>query len=107
MLQQVRAANPEAGVQFLEHLVLQKRSTVRAIDRSSFVPVADAWSNKDRTLHTELAIICVDQLLAYLGDEAVSKLWRAKGLPVMLLVPATTRSRLFEYSCVLRLYTLL
>lgn len=28
LLEQVREANPAAGVQFLEHLVLQKRSTV-------------------------------------------------------------------------------
>lgn len=27
-LQQIRAVNPEAGVRFLEHLVLQKRRTV-------------------------------------------------------------------------------
>ncbi|KAA1474965.1 hypothetical protein DENSPDRAFT_841652 [Dentipellis sp. KUC8613] len=59
MLEQIRAANPEAGVQFLEHLVLQKKST-------------------DPTLHTELAIIYVDQLLTYLQEESVSKLWRAK-----------------------------
>lgn len=31
MLQQIRDANPEAGTQFLEHLVLQKRSTVRPL----------------------------------------------------------------------------
>ncbi|THH17699.1 hypothetical protein EW146_g3170 [Bondarzewia mesenterica] len=59
MLRQIREANPEAGIQFLEYLVLQKRNT-------------------DRTLHSELALICVDQLLTYISDDAVSKLWRAK-----------------------------
>ncbi|KAI0064243.1 hypothetical protein BV25DRAFT_1823215 [Artomyces pyxidatus] len=59
MLQQIREANPEAGAQFLEHLVLQKRSNNGA-------------------LHTELALLCVDELLTFLEDEVVSKLWRAK-----------------------------
>ncbi|KAI0052121.1 hypothetical protein FA95DRAFT_1602084 [Auriscalpium vulgare] len=59
MLQQLRTENPEAAAQFLEYLVLQKRST-------------------DRTLHTELALICVNEILSFLQDETVSKLWRAK-----------------------------
>ncbi|EIM88955.1 uncharacterized protein STEHIDRAFT_109263 [Stereum hirsutum FP-91666 SS1] len=59
MLAEIRAANPEAGVRFLEHLVLGKRSV-------------------DRDLHTELALICVEQVRAHLRDDAVYKLWRAK-----------------------------
>ncbi|KAJ7046834.1 hypothetical protein C8F04DRAFT_1061878 [Mycena alexandri] len=59
LLEQIREANPAAGAQFLEYLVLQKRSS-------------------SRDLHTQLAMVCVDQLLAALEDEAVSKLWRAK-----------------------------
>ncbi|KAI0312172.1 hypothetical protein OF83DRAFT_1287071 [Amylostereum chailletii] len=59
MLQQIRAANPEAGLQFLEHLVLQRRST-------------------DRALHTELAMACVDQVVSALSEDSISKLWRAK-----------------------------
>lgn len=59
LLQQIRDANPEAGAQFLEYLVLQKRSI-------------------DPKLHMELASSCLDQLFARLSDELVSKLWRAK-----------------------------
>ncbi|KAJ7709853.1 hypothetical protein B0H17DRAFT_1155701 [Mycena rosella] len=59
LLEQIREANPAAGAQFLEYLVLQKRSS-------------------SRDLHTQLAMVCVDQLLAALQDEEVSKLWRAK-----------------------------
>ncbi|KAJ7449862.1 hypothetical protein FB451DRAFT_1530211, partial [Mycena latifolia] len=59
LLEQIREANPAAGAQFLEYLVLQKRSS-------------------SRDLHTQLAMLCVDQLLAALEDETVSTLWRAK-----------------------------
>ncbi|KAJ6547615.1 hypothetical protein B0H19DRAFT_1075416 [Mycena capillaripes] len=59
LLEQIREANPAAGAQFLEYLVLQKRSS-------------------SRDLHTQLAMVCIDQLLAALKDDAVSKLWRAK-----------------------------
>ncbi|KAJ7452354.1 hypothetical protein B0H11DRAFT_2073067 [Mycena galericulata] len=59
LLEQIREANPAAGAQFLEYLVLQKRSS-------------------SRDLHTQLAMVCVDQLLAALDDERISKLWRAK-----------------------------
>ncbi|KAJ7685236.1 hypothetical protein DFH06DRAFT_1357108, partial [Mycena polygramma] len=59
LLEQIREANPAAGAQFLEYLVLQKRSS-------------------SRDLHTQLATVCVDQLLAALKDELISKLWRAK-----------------------------
>ncbi|KZP18157.1 hypothetical protein FIBSPDRAFT_933616 [Athelia psychrophila] len=59
MLQQVREADPAAGAQYLEHLVLQKRS-----------------QNPD--LHAQLALSCIDQLLACLSEEGTSKLWRAK-----------------------------
>ncbi|KAJ6596948.1 hypothetical protein DFH09DRAFT_106793 [Mycena vulgaris] len=59
LLEQIREANPDAGAQFLEYLVLQKRGS-------------------SRDLHSQLAMVCVDQLLASLKDEDVSKLWRAK-----------------------------
>ncbi|KAF8212185.1 hypothetical protein K438DRAFT_1957954 [Mycena galopus ATCC 62051] len=59
LLEQIREANPAAGAQFLEYLVLQKRSS-------------------SRDLHTQLATVCVDQLLDALNDDAVSKLWRTK-----------------------------
>ncbi|VDB91306.1 unnamed protein product [Peniophora sp. CBMAI 1063] len=58
-LAQIRAANPRAAVQFLEHLVLQKRSS-------------------DPNLHTELAQSCISQVLDALSDEPTAKLWRAK-----------------------------
>ncbi|KAJ7235454.1 hypothetical protein B0H12DRAFT_1141579 [Mycena haematopus] len=59
LLEQIREANPTAGAQFLEYLVLQKRSS-------------------SRDLHTQLAMVCVDQLLEALKDDTVSKLWRSK-----------------------------
>ncbi|KAL4242308.1 Vam6/VPS39/TRAP1 family protein [Abortiporus biennis] len=59
LLKQIQDANPSAGTQFLEHLILSKR-------------------NQDPALHDQLASICVDQLLACLEDESISKLWRAK-----------------------------
>ncbi|KAH9003556.1 hypothetical protein EDB86DRAFT_3062932 [Lactarius hatsudake] len=58
-LHQIRAVNPEAGVRFLEHLLLQKRRT-------------------DPALHTELVLTYIDQVLSFLADDATSKLWRAK-----------------------------
>ncbi|KAI9438733.1 hypothetical protein H4582DRAFT_2057353 [Lactarius indigo] len=58
-LHQIRAVNPEAGVRFLEHLVLQKRRT-------------------DPALHTELVLTYIDEVLSFLTDDATSKLWRAK-----------------------------
>ncbi|PPQ88786.1 hypothetical protein CVT25_010472 [Psilocybe cyanescens] len=59
MLEQIQEANPVAGVQYLEYLVLQRRST-------------------SRELHLKLALACVDQVLSFLEDDSVSKLWRAK-----------------------------
>ncbi|KAJ7111566.1 hypothetical protein C8R43DRAFT_1139107 [Mycena crocata] len=59
LLEQIREANPTAGAQFLEYLVLQKRSS-------------------SRDLHTQLAMVCVDQVLEALTDDKVSKLWQAK-----------------------------
>ena len=58
-LSQIRDANPQAALQFLEHLVLQKRSS-------------------DPNLHTDLAQSCVGQVLEALADESTAKLWRAK-----------------------------
>ncbi|KAH9018541.1 hypothetical protein EDB85DRAFT_2154432 [Lactarius pseudohatsudake] len=58
-LHQIRAVNPEAGVRFLEHLLLQKRRT-------------------DPALHTELVLTYIDEVLSFLADDATSKLWRAK-----------------------------
>ncbi|KAF9479756.1 hypothetical protein BDN70DRAFT_906111 [Pholiota conissans] len=59
LLDQIYEANPAAGAQYLEYLVLQRRSS-------------------SRELHMKLALACVDQVLAYLKDASVSKLWRAK-----------------------------
>ncbi|KAK7020572.1 hypothetical protein R3P38DRAFT_2970278 [Favolaschia claudopus] len=78
LLEQIREANPAAGAQFLEYLVLQKRS-----------------SSKD--LHTQLAIACVDQLLEALKDDAVSKLWRAKGLSYTSSRSESTTRTFFLY----------
>jgi hypothetical protein len=35
-------------------------------------------SHQDPDLHTQLAVGCVDSLLAHLQDEQTNKLWRAK-----------------------------
>ncbi|KAF7323021.1 hypothetical protein HMN09_00081900 [Mycena chlorophos] len=59
LLGQIREANPAASAQFLEYLVLQKRSN-------------------SRDLHTQLAVLCTDQLLAALEDPSVAKLWESK-----------------------------
>ncbi|KAK0480717.1 hypothetical protein IW261DRAFT_1474152 [Armillaria novae-zelandiae] len=59
LLKQISEANPAAGSQYLEHLVLQKRSPSRA-------------------LHEQFAAALVDQLLSYISQDSVSKLWRAK-----------------------------
>lgn len=79
ILEQLRAVDPLAASRFLEYLILKKRSDVRT----------DCWplsSTKclspilqDPRLHVEFAGLCLDQLLAYIADEAVSRLWRAKG----------------------------
>ncbi|KAH9962285.1 hypothetical protein BGW80DRAFT_1180850 [Lactifluus volemus] len=58
-LQQIRVVNPDAAARFLEHLVLQKRRT-------------------DPAFHTELALVCIDEVLSFLADDATSKLWQAK-----------------------------
>ena len=77
-LQQIRAVNPEAGVRFLEHLVLQKRRTVSHQDLSVHSPVSYLIS-QDPALHTELALTYIDEVLAFVADDAIPKLWRAKG----------------------------
>ncbi|KAI0090078.1 hypothetical protein BDY19DRAFT_887852 [Irpex rosettiformis] len=59
LLRRIHESDPAAGVQFVEHLVLQRRS-------------------QDPELHARLASIYVDQLLQCLEDESTSKLWRAK-----------------------------
>ncbi|KAF8812135.1 hypothetical protein BYT27DRAFT_7252199 [Phlegmacium glaucopus] len=59
LLEQIQDANPTAAVRYLEYLVLQRRST-------------------SRDLHMRLAQSCVSQVLSYLQDDSVSKLWRAK-----------------------------
>ncbi|KAI0070835.1 hypothetical protein K474DRAFT_1693669 [Panus rudis PR-1116 ss-1] len=59
LLKQLQEANPSVGVQFLEFLVLQKRSN-------------------NANLHQQLADMYTDQLVSCLSDESISKLWRAK-----------------------------
>ncbi|TFK19356.1 hypothetical protein FA15DRAFT_674517 [Coprinopsis marcescibilis] len=60
LLEQIQLASPSAAKQFLEHLVLQRRST-------------------SKELHSRLALSSINEVLALLEqDEAVSKLWRAK-----------------------------
>jgi len=78
MLEQIRAVNPEAGARFLEHLVLQKRRTVSSWRLLSRIQ-SDVRS-QDPSLHTELALTYIDEVLSFLSDDATSKLWRAKGM---------------------------
>ncbi|PPQ74920.1 hypothetical protein CVT26_011356 [Gymnopilus dilepis] len=59
LLDEIQEANPAAGSQYLEYLVLQRRTT-------------------SRELHMRLALSCIDQVLSFLKDESVAKLWRAK-----------------------------
>ncbi|KAF7304926.1 hypothetical protein MKEN_01206900 [Mycena kentingensis (nom. inval.)] len=59
LLEQIREAIPAASAQFLEYLVLQKRSN-------------------SRDLHTQLASLCLDQLLECLDDTSVARLWESK-----------------------------
>ncbi|KAI0765868.1 hypothetical protein BD413DRAFT_572859 [Trametes elegans] len=59
LLEDIRSANPDAGAQLLEHLVVHRRST-------------------DPDLHTQLATTYADQVLVCLAEESTSKLWRAK-----------------------------
>jgi hypothetical protein len=84
LLQQIREANSAAAEQFLEHLVLQKRSTVRHAVRASCQQISYRLQ-QDSNLHMQLAMACVDELLLSLTDESVSKLWRAKGRPAFIL----------------------
>jgi hypothetical protein len=80
MLQQVTDADPAAGVQFLEHLVLQKRSLVSYQTAvPSMFAVFPYGFEQNPDLHMRLANSCVDQLLACVADASTSKLWRAKG----------------------------
>jgi hypothetical protein len=84
-LQQIRAVNPEAGVRFLEHLVLQKRRTV-GISLGAVCPihryVVTDTPFQDPALHTSLALTYIEEVLSFLTDDATSKLWRAKGMAI-------------------------
>ncbi len=79
MLHHLRAANPDAGVRFLEHLVLQKRRTVGFYGSIPHTESRTLTFFKDPALHTDLALTYIDELLSFLADDATSKLWRAKG----------------------------
>ena len=82
LLEEITKADPAAGMQFLEYLVLQRRSMVCFIlcllsfGCQSKIPFA----LQSRQLHTRLASSYADQLCTMSMDELVSKLWRAKGL---------------------------
>ena len=43
-------------------------------------PVPDILVSQDPVLHTELALTYIDEVLAFVADDAISKLWRAKGM---------------------------
>lgn len=78
LLEQIQEANPAAGTQYLEYLVLQRRTTVRSVG-SIRVALIKCPICQSRELHMRLALSCVDQVLSFLKDESVAKLWRAKG----------------------------
>jgi len=60
LLDQVKEANASAGQEYLEYLVLQRKSS-------------------SVELHTRLAALYAEKVMTYLKDETISKLWRAKG----------------------------
>lgn len=68
-------ANPTAGLQYLEHLVLQRRGSIP-------------------DLHEQFATALVDQLIAHVSDESTSKLWRAKSASF-----TSNTSSFFSYFC--------
>ena len=41
-------------------------------------PVPDVWF-QDPNLHTELVLTYIDEVLAFVSDNTISKLWQAKG----------------------------
>ncbi|KAF9530289.1 hypothetical protein CPB83DRAFT_868731 [Crepidotus variabilis] len=59
LLKQIQEASPSAAAQFLEFLVLQRRSS-------------------SKELHSKLLNSIIDRVESFLQDDAVSKLWRAK-----------------------------
>ncbi|KAG6916344.1 hypothetical protein DXG01_007235 [Tephrocybe rancida] len=59
LLEAIREANAAAGMQYLEYLLLQRKSS-------------------SRRLHDMFATSCIEQLSTSLAQESVSKLWRAK-----------------------------
>jgi len=82
LLTQIEEANSAAGVQYLEYLVLRRRSNVWLPSTCSLSANEKNFIfYQSRELHTRLAIACIDQVLGYLRDDVgVLKLWRAKGL---------------------------
>jgi hypothetical protein len=79
LLEQITGVNPAAGKRFLEYLVVTRRSPV--CDHQLFICCckAELMSLQSPELHTRLALLCIDELLQCLEDEAIMKLWRAKG----------------------------
>ncbi|KAG7094946.1 hypothetical protein E1B28_005747 [Marasmius oreades] len=59
LLKQIKEANPTAVMQYLEYLIIQRR-------------------NIEPEIHMDYASTCVGQLLDFLSQEDVLKLWRAK-----------------------------
>lgn len=60
LLDRVSEANASAGNDYLEYLVLQRKSS-------------------SAELHTRLAVLYAKRVVSFLEDETVLKLWRAKG----------------------------
>ncbi|KAF5391626.1 hypothetical protein D9757_002402 [Collybiopsis confluens] len=59
LLSRIKETNPAAAVQYLEYLILQR-------------------GNKSRDIHQEYAMTCIEEVVGYLKEEAVVRLWRAK-----------------------------
>ncbi|KAJ3569787.1 hypothetical protein NP233_g4825 [Leucocoprinus birnbaumii] len=79
LLEQIQSANEVAGRRYLEYLVLVKRHTDLALLQSP-------------DLHTRLALSCIYDLLHFLQDDSVLKLWRAKALSYASPRPSGTRN---------------
>ncbi|KAG6896421.1 hypothetical protein C0992_008386 [Termitomyces sp. T32_za158] len=78
LLEAITEANKEAGMQYLEYLVIQRKSSVGLSHIIVNYLPPDLILIQSQQLHDMFAASCVEQLSAALAQESVSKLWRAK-----------------------------
>lgn len=83
LLDRVSEANAGAGKDYLEYLVLQRKSS-------------------SAELHTRLAVLYAERVTSFLEDETVLKLWRAKGTFPLLSSSRCTTHLKQKHSLILR-----